>query len=172
MGGLNETEHGDFSRFWDRSKNVIFGFLGVEKLIKIFVSSSRIIQNFEKIDLQNWNLREFSRAHVTVFFTFFTVNIFVWHHSTGQIGSRNLKVKRGHFRSNLKFRPKNSFTMTRIDLSHQNVSIYVIWSDKSIAGVKFHLRLFGVKWGHFYENRLFKLVLWLLAAYSINYLEW
>ena len=53
LGGLNETEHGDFSRFWDRSKNVIFGFLGVEKLIKIFISSSRIIQNFEKIDLQN-----------------------------------------------------------------------------------------------------------------------
>ena len=41
-GRLNEKEHGDFRRFWDRLKNVIFGFLGIEKYIRIFVSSSRI----------------------------------------------------------------------------------------------------------------------------------
>ena len=53
MGGLNEKKHRDFLVFRDRSKNDIFGFFGVEKFIKIFVSSSRIIQNFEKIDLEN-----------------------------------------------------------------------------------------------------------------------
>ena len=46
MGGLNEKEHRDFWVFRDRSKNVIFGFFGVEKFIKIFISSSRIFQNF------------------------------------------------------------------------------------------------------------------------------
>ena len=155
MGGLNEMEHGYFWRFWDRSKNVIFGFFGVEKYIKIFVSSSRIIQNFEKIDLQSWNFRQFSRPHVTIFWTFFDVNLFVGHQLRVHRGSQNRKVKRGHLRSNLKFRPKNSFTMTHIGLSHENFSINVIWYDKNIAGVKFHFRSFGVKWGHFYENRLF-----------------
>ena len=52
-GGLNEKEHRDFLVFRDRSKNVIFGFFGVEKFIKIFISSSRNILTFEKIDLQN-----------------------------------------------------------------------------------------------------------------------
>ena len=36
---------------------IIFGFFGGEKFIKIFISSSKLFQNFEKIDLENWNLR-------------------------------------------------------------------------------------------------------------------
>ena len=60
LGGLNEKEHRDFWVFRDRSKNVIFGFFGVEKFIKIFISSSRNIQNFEKIE-----------THVTIFEKFF-----------------------------------------------------------------------------------------------------
>ena len=126
-GDLNEKEHGNFWRFWDRSKNFIFGFLGVEKYIRIFVSSSRIIQNFEKIDLQNWNFRQFSRPHVIIFWTFFDANLFVGHQLRVHRGSQDLKVKRGQLRSNLKFRPKNSFSMTHIGVSHENFSIYVNW---------------------------------------------
>ena len=155
MGGLNETEHGNFWRFWDRSKNDISEFFGVEKYIKIFVSSSRIIQNFEKIDLQIWNLRQYSRPHVIIFLTFFDFNLFVGHQLRVHRGSQNQKVKRGHSRSNLKFRPRNSFTLTHIDLSHENFSLSIIWPNKDIPGIKFHLRLFGVKWGHFCENRVF-----------------
>ena len=155
MGGLNEKEHRDFRVFRDRSKNVIFGFFGVEKFIKILISSSRIIQNFEKIDLQNWNFRAIPRSHVTIFWTFFDANLFVGHQLRVHRGSQNSNVKWGHLRSNLKFRPKNSFLMTHIGVSHENFIICVIWWDKNISSVKFHVRSFGVKWGHFYKNRLF-----------------
>ena len=157
LGGLNEKEHRDFWVFRDRSKNVIFGFFGVEKFIKIFVSRSRNIQNFEKIDLQNWNLREFHRSHVTIFWTFFDANLFVGHQLGPHRGSQNSKVKWGHLRSNLRFWPKNSFSMTHSTISHENIRIYVIRHNKNNRGVKFYLRSLGVKWGHFYENRLFYL---------------
>ena len=152
MGGLNEKEHRDFWVFRDRSKNVIFGFFGVEKFIKIFISSSRIFQNFEKIDLQSWNLRQFSRPHVTIFWTFFDVNLFVGHQLRVHRGSQNSKVKWGHLRSNLRFWLENSLTMTHISLSHQNLRKYEFWYYKNIVGVEFYLRSIGVKWGHFYEN--------------------
>ena len=155
MGGLNEKEHHDFLMFRNQFKNVIFGFFRVEKLIKIFISSSRIIQNFEKIDLQNWNLRPMRRAHVTIFGRFFCTNRLIRHVRIAHRDFWRSNVKRGHLRSNLRFWLKNSFTMTHLGLSHENFSINVIWYDKNIAGVKFHLRSLGVKWGHFYENRLF-----------------
>ena len=140
MGGLNEKEHRDFWVFRDRSKNVIFGFFGVEKFIKIFISSSRNIQNFEKIDLQNSNLRAMRRAHVTIFWRFFYTNRLIRHVRIGHRDFWRSNVKRGHLRSNLRFWLKNSFTMTHIGLSHQNFSINLIWYDKNIAGVKFHFR--------------------------------
>ena len=155
LGGLNEKEHRDFWVFRDRSKNVIYGFFGVEKFIKIFVSRSRNIQNFEKIDLQNWNLRTMWRTHVTIFKRFFCTNRLLRYAWIGHRDFRRSNVKRGHLRSNLRFRLKNSFTMTHTRLSHKNFSWYVIWCDKNIAGVKFYLRSPGVKRGHFYENRLF-----------------
>ena len=155
MGGLNEKEHRDFWVFRDRSKNVIYGFFGVKKFIKIFVSRSRNIQNFEKIDLQNWNLRLMWRTHVTIFKRFFCTNRLLRYARIGHRDFRRSNVKRGHLRSNLRFRLKNSFTMTHTRLSHENFSWYVIWCDKNIADVKFHLRSPGVKRGHFYENRLF-----------------
>ena len=154
-GGLQEKEHGGSWILWDRSKNVIFGFFGVEKLIKIFISSSRNIKNFEKIDLQNWNLREFHRSHVTIFWTFFDANVFVGHQLRVDRGSQNSKVKWGHLRSNLRFWQKNSVSMTHSTISHENIRIYVILHNNNNRGVKFHLRSLGVKWGHFYENRVF-----------------
>ena len=51
FGGFNEKEQRDFWVFRNRFKNVIFGFFGVEKFIKILISSSRNIRNFEKIDI-------------------------------------------------------------------------------------------------------------------------
>ena len=130
-------------------------FFGVEKFIKIFVSSSRIIQNFEKIDLENWNLRAIHRSHVTFFWTFFDANFLVGHQLRPHRGFQNSKVKWGHLRSNLRFWPKNSFSMTHSRMSHENIRRYVIWHNKSNHGVKFHLRSLGVKWGHFYENLRF-----------------
>ena len=113
MGGLNEKEHHDFLMFRNQFKNVIFGFFGVEKLIKIFISSSRIIQNFEKIDLQNWNLRPMRRAHVTIFGRFFCTNRLIRHVRIAHRDFWRSNVKRGHLRSNLRFWLKNSFAMTR-----------------------------------------------------------
>ena len=138
-GGLNEKEHRVFWVFRNRFKNVKFGFFGVEKFIKIFVSAI------------------FKSTRDRFFNFFFDVNLFVEHQLRVHWGSQNSEVKRGHLRSNLKFRPKNSFTMTHIDLSHENVSISVIWSNKNNAVIKFYLGSFGVKWSHFYENRLFQL---------------
>ena len=166
MGGLNEKEHRDFWVFRDRSKNVIFGFFGVEKLIKIFVSSSRIIQNFEKIDLQSWNFRAIHRSHVTIFWIFFDANLFVGHQLRVHRGFHNRKVKRSQLRSNLKIRPKNLFSMTHTGLSHENFSIDVLWYNWKLAGVKFYLRSNGVI---FTKNDNFSFS-WVLAVYSINFL--
>ena len=45
-------------------------------------------------------------------------------------GSQNSKAKSGHLRSNLRFRPKNSFLMTHSTMSHKNLRTYVIWRNK------------------------------------------
>ena len=132
MGGLNEKEHRDFWVFRDRSKNVIFGFFGVEKFIKIFVSRSRNIQNFEKIDLQNWNLRTMHRSHVTIYERFFCTNRLIRYARIGHRDFQRSNLKRGHLRSDLRFWLKNSFTMTHVSLSHKNSSIDVIWPNKTL----------------------------------------
>ena len=158
--------------FRDRSKNFIFGFLGVEKFIKIFVSSSRNIQNFEIIDLQNWNLRLMWRTHMTIFERFFCINRLIRYVGIAHRDFQRSNIERGHLRSNLRFWLKNSLTMTHMSLSHINYSIHVIWPNKNINGIKFYFRSFGVKWGHYYENRLFQLFCCLLAADLINFLKW
>ena len=122
-------------------------------------------QNFAKIDLQNWNIYELQRSHVTIYADYFSTNRLNRYAEIGHPEFRRSNVKSVHLRSNLRFRLKNWFNMTHISLTDDKLSSYVIWCDKNIEVVKFHLGLVWVEWGHFYDNRLFQLFFWFLATH-------
>ena len=126
-------------------------------------------QNFAKIDLQNWNIYELQRSHVTIYADYFSTNRLNRYAEIGHPEFRWSNVKWVHLRSYLRFRLKNWLKMTHICLTDEKFSSYVIWCDKNIEVVKFHLGLVWAEWGHFYDNRMFQLFFWFLATDSINF---